>query len=116
VIRPTDRLHRLEGDALVGLIASSEQLTVAGARLVPGGSSGPVRRDGDTLVFVEDGTARVHAESSGEAFEFELSRWDAAYVPRGASYWIEGTGTRPVDILIGVAPDYRPLARELGAE
>ncbi len=113
VIRPLDRLHRLEGDALVGLIASTEQLTVASARLVPGGSSDPVRRDGDTLVIVEDGTACLRAESSGVAFEFELSRWDAAYVPRGASYQIEGTGTRPVDVLIGVAPEYRPLVGEL---
>jgi len=109
VIRPSNRSHRLEGDALVGLIASTDQLTVASARLVPGGGSDPVTRGGDTLVFVEDGTALVHAESAGETFMFELSRWDAAYVPRGASYRVEGTGNGPADIIIGVAPAYGPV-------
>jgi mannose-6-phosphate isomerase-like protein (cupin superfamily) len=106
VIRRSDRSHRLEGDALVGLIASTDQLTVASVRLVPGGTTDAVERGGDTLVFVEDGTVRVHVESTGEAGIFELARWDAAYVPRGASYRIEGAGDGPADAIIGVAPAY----------
>ncbi len=106
VIRRSDRSHRLEGDALVGLIASTDQLTVASVRLVPGGTTDPVTRGGDTLVLVEDGTVRVHVESTGEADIFELARWDAAYVPRGASYRIEGAGDGPADAVIGVAPVY----------
>ena len=90
VVRGGDRSYRLEGDALVGLIASTEQLTVASVRVVPGGTSSHVSRCGDTLVFVENGTLLVHVESAGERDVFELGRWDAAYVPLGAGYRLEG--------------------------
>lgn len=109
IVRQADRLHRLEGDALVGLIASTEQLTVASVRVVPGGMSDHVARGGDTLVFVEHGNVRVHVESAGEPNEFELARWDAAYVPRGASYRIEGASDEPADAIVGVAPAYRAV-------
>ncbi len=106
VVRLGDRAHRLEGEALVGLIASTEHLTVTSLRLVPGGASDRVSRGGDTLVFVEAGTLRVHAEWDGEQDVFELQRWDAAYVPRGGSYRLEGAGDGPVDAIVGVAPSY----------
>ena len=106
VIRSGDRSHRLEGDALVGLIASTDQLTVASARIVPGGASDSVARGGDTLVFVDDGAVRVHAEWAGEQNVFELGRWDAAYVPQGGRYRIEGTGNAPADVIVGTAPRY----------
>ena len=107
VVREGDRSYRLEGDALVGLIASTEQLTVASVRVVPGGTSSHVSRGGDTLVFVENGTLLVHVESAGERDVFELGRWDAAYVPLGAGYRLEGAGAGPVDAIVGVAPSYR---------
>ena len=106
VVRQADRSHRLEGDALVGLIASTEQLTVTSLRVVPGGTSDQASRGGDTLVFVEQGVVLVHVEWAGEHDVFELGHWDAAYVPCGASYRIEGTGDGPTDVIVGVAPSY----------
>jgi mannose-6-phosphate isomerase-like protein (cupin superfamily) len=106
VVRSDDRSHRLEGDALVGLIASTEQLTVASLRVVPGGTSDLVSRGGDTLLFVEQGTMLVQVESAGEQQVFRLDRWDAAYVPQGASYRVEGAGDGPADAIVGVAPSY----------
>ena len=106
VVRTSDRSHRLEGDALVGLIASTEHLTVGSLRLVPGGTSDLVARGGDTLVFVEDGTLLVHVEWAGARDVFELRRWDAAYVPLGASYHLEGAGDGPADAIVGIAPSY----------
>ena len=108
VVRQGDRSHRLEGDALVGLIASTEQLTVASLRIVPGGTSDHASRGGDTLVFVERGSLLVHVEWDGEQEVCELGRWDAAYVPLGASYRVEGTGDGPADAVVGVAPSYVP--------
>ncbi len=107
VVRQKDRSHRLEGDSLVGLIASTDQLTVASVRLVPGSRSTQVLRGGDALVFVENGTLLVHVEWAGEHDVFELGRWDAAYVPLGGSYDLEGAGSGPVDAIVGVAPTYR---------
>jgi quercetin dioxygenase-like cupin family protein len=112
VVRRDDRSHRLERDALVGLIASTEQLTVGSVRLVPGGSSDRVARGGDTLVFVESGTLRVHVEWDGGSDVFELDRWDAAYIPLGAQYLLEGAGDCPADALVGVAPAYGAVAAD----
>jgi len=106
VVRVADRRERLEGDALVGLIASTEHLTVAGLRLVPGRSSSEVARGGDAVVFVEQGSLVVHTTWGGGAESFMLGRWDAAYLPHGTAYRLEGAGDRPVDALVGVAPSY----------
>ena len=81
-------------------------MTVGSVRLVPGGSSDRVSRAGDTLVFVESGVLRVGVEWNGNDDAFELGRWDAAYVPMGASYRLEGAGDGPVDAIVGVAPSY----------
>lgn len=106
VIRQQDRSHRLEGDALVGVVASTEHLTVATVRLVPGATSSRVTRGGDTLVFVESGALVVVSEWEGEAETFRLGPWDAAYLPVGSSYRLEGSGEGPVDAIVGVAPAY----------
>ena len=106
VVRQTDRSHRLEGGALVGLIASTEQLTVATLRVAPGGATPEASRGGDTLVFVEGGSLRVHTTSESGSDVFELNRWDAAYIPHGASYRVEGSGSAPADAIVGVAPSY----------
>lgn len=107
LVRGADRLYRLERDALVGLVASTEHLTVATVRLLPGGSSEDVVREGDVLVFVERGSLTVHATWAGETEELALGRWDAAYLPRGSAYSLKGAGGEPVDAVVGVAPSYR---------
>ena len=101
-----DRAHGLEGDALVGLIASTEHLTVATVRLVPGGSTPWAARGGDALVFVEDGRLAVEATFEGTTETFALGRWDAAYLPLGTRYRLEGAGDGPVDVVVGAAPSY----------
>lgn len=110
VVRPTKRAHRLEGDALVGLIASTEHLTVTSLRILPGGSSPSVARGGDALVFVERGVVRVETEWEGAHDAFELGPWDAAYVPVGGRYRVVGAGDGPADAIVGVAPTYAGTA------
>lgn len=105
-IRAADRTHRLEGDALVGIVASTEHLTVTTVRLVPGASSDSVARRGDVLVFVEDGQLAVHVEWNGAPRTMALGPWDAAYLPFGTTYRLQGEGTEPVDAVVGVAPSY----------
>jgi mannose-6-phosphate isomerase-like protein (cupin superfamily) len=101
-----DRSHGLEGDALVGLIASTEHLTVATVRLVPGGSTPWATRAGDALVFVEAGRLVVEATFDGATEAFALGPWDAAYLPLGTRYRLEGAAAGPVDVVVGVAPSY----------
>jgi mannose-6-phosphate isomerase-like protein (cupin superfamily) len=101
-----DRAHALEGDALVGLIASTEHLTAATVRLVPGGSTPRATRGGDALAFVERGELAVEATFDGATETFVLDRWGAAYLPQGTSYRLEGAGDGPVDVVVGVAPSY----------
>lgn len=106
IVRAADRVHRLEGDALVGLIPSTEHLTVGSVRLVPGATSSSVERGGDTIVVVERGALVVHAEHEGRKATLRLGRWDAAYLPLGSTYQLEGAGDGPVDAIVGVAPKY----------
>lgn len=106
LVRPSDRSLRLEGDALVGLVTSTEHLTVASLRLVPGRATEKARRAGDVVVFVEAGEVDARATWEGGEEAFSLTRWDAVYVPLGASYELEATGAAPADLLVGVAPEY----------
>lgn len=109
-VAPGERSYRLEGDALVGLIASTEHLTVASARLVPGGATPEVARGGDVVVIAEQGELVVEATAAdGTGERFALGRWDAAYLPLGSSYRLVGGGDGPADALVGVAPAYDPV-------
>ncbi|MFN8222970.1 MAG: cupin domain-containing protein [Gaiellales bacterium] len=108
-VRPGDRALRLEGDGLVGLVASTEHLTVATLRLPATRSTPPVARGGDVVVFAERGALHVSAGWEDETHTLALGPWDAAYLPRGTTYTITATGDAPADALVGVAPSY--LAR-----
>jgi hypothetical protein len=55
---------------------------------------------------VEHGTLLVHVEFADEQHVFRLGRWDAAYLPHGSRYRVEGAGDGPTDAIVGVAPSY----------
>jgi quercetin dioxygenase-like cupin family protein len=103
VVRPADASWRLEGDALVGLLASTEHLTAGTLRLLPGGTTGRSSHVGDELLYVAAG--RMTVEADGQTFE--LGPGDAAYVPAGAEHEVAGAGAGPADAIFGVAPSYR---------
>jgi len=108
VLRPTDSVWRLEGDALVGLLVSTEHLTVGTLRLLPGGSSGRTSHGGDEVLFVTGGRLTVRAAWDGSEQTFTLSEEDAVYLPRGAEHEVVGAGDGPADAIFGVAPSYLP--------
>jgi mannose-6-phosphate isomerase-like protein (cupin superfamily) len=105
-VRAADRAHRLEGDALVGLIASTEHLTVASVRLTARGATSWSARAGDVLVFVEAGRVSVETEFEGTSRSLELGKWDAAYLPLGTRYRLVGSGPGVADVVLGAAPRY----------
>lgn len=109
VRRPEDSLWRLEGEGrvLVGFIASTEHLTVARARILPGQASGPRRHAGDVSMYLESGTVFVHVPDSPAAKWFELEPGDGFYVPQGFGYEWRSMGAEGAEVLFGVAPEYR---------
>jgi mannose-6-phosphate isomerase-like protein (cupin superfamily) len=109
VRHPSDCLWRLEGpdQVLVGVIASTEHLTVGRARLLAGQNSGPRRHAGDTSMYALAGTLFVHVPDAPAQKWFELEPRDGFYVPQGYNYEWWSMGDEGAELLFGVAPEYR---------
>jgi quercetin dioxygenase-like cupin family protein len=111
VIRAADRRWRLEpgrpGPVPLGLLASTEHLTVAIGELYAGQFGGWQARGGDESGYVLDGVLGLRIGSdSGREF-LELHPGDGWYVPKGIehSYFApEG----PANFIFGVAPSLLP--------
>ncbi len=107
VIRPADLLWQLEGarqEAMTGILVSTEHLTVGTMRLLPGKSTGPRTHRGDLGAYILEGQVRVIAGGR----EFDSGPRDGFYIPEGAPYECVALSDKPVDLVFGVAPDYRP--------
>lgn len=105
-VRGHDLVYRLEGEALVGLIASTERLTVASLSLAAGAASATHAHDGDEIVYVVGGTLGVRAVTPGGSHVFELAARDGAFLPAGARHEYRNYGAEPVEAIMGVAPRY----------
>jgi quercetin dioxygenase-like cupin family protein len=103
LLRPGDAARRLDTGVLVGLLASTEHLTVATLDVPPGGASSDESHRGDELLYVTAGALRVVA---GE-IEATLSEADGFYVPAGVPHRYEAAGDGGAKAIFGVAPDYR---------
>lgn len=103
LLRAGDATWRLDRGLLVGVLASTENLTVATLRALPGQASVEESHDGDEFLFVTSGMLRVVA---GEV-EATLRPGDGFYVPAGRAHRYEGRGDVPAEAIFGVAPDYR---------
>jgi quercetin dioxygenase-like cupin family protein len=101
--REQDRLWRREGDALVGVLFSTEHLTVATLSLLPGQRSDLQTHAGDECLYVVEGVLRVHAEGA-EASYVELHPGDGFYCPEGTPHQYYNVDGAPVTAVVGVAP------------
>lgn len=100
--------HRLDGDALLGLLASTEHVTVASLSLGPGGASSEHGHGGDEILYVRDGVLHVRAWQDDAAFTFEVAPGDAVYLPLGARHEYRNYGGSTVEAILGVAPSFLP--------
>jgi len=107
-IGAADQVHRREGSALVSLLVSTDQLTVAAVRVSPGGCSDERAHGGDAMVFVTSGRLVVRCRHEGQTYVFEADPHDAVYVPEGATREIRNVEDGDATALLGVAPDYLP--------
>lgn len=105
-VGPDQAVYRLEGQALVGLLASTEHLTAASLSLAPGGASDEQAHQGDELVFVTKGVLTVRAWHLDMTHVFELAPNDAAFIPAGARHEYRNYGGVETEAVIGVAPSY----------
>ena len=104
VLRRADSVWRLDRDVLVGLLVSTEHLTV-GTLTVPAGHTSLLEtHDGEELLYATRGEVRVEA---GEV-EATLLPGDAFLVPSGTPHRYGATGRAVAEAIFGVAPTYRP--------
>lgn len=104
LLRTDEATWRLDRGVLVGLLASTEHLTVARLRVLPGQTSIPEAHDGDELLYALEGSLRVTA---GDV-DAVLRPGDAFYVPSGVEHHYAGAGSTPGDAIFGIAPHYLP--------
>jgi quercetin dioxygenase-like cupin family protein len=106
VLRRADSVWRLDRDVLVGLLISTEHLTVGSLAVPAGHASRPEAHEGEELVYVTRGELRVDAEG----VEAALSPGDAFLVPAGVSHAYAAGEGGVAEAIFGVAPSFGPPA------
>ena len=109
VLREADVWWRMEGSdrhTLVGILASTEHLTVGKMYLLPGQQTDVQIHGGDESLYLLEGTLNVRLpEHQGQRW-FELKPADGFYIPEGTPHQYYNMTDRPVTLLFGVAPRY----------
>lgn len=111
VVREADLLWRLEGrdqPTPIGLLCSTEHLTVGTIRLLPGQQTEPHRHAGDECLYVVSGEVHVRLPEQRELGWFELTPGDGFYLPQGVLHQYHNGGRSQAQIVFGVAPNYLP--------
>jgi len=102
-----ERSLRLEGEILVGLIASTEHLTVAELQVPAGVCGERTAHGGDALLVGMAGALMVRTHWNSEPSTFEIGPRDAVFIPEGGQYEVLSF-SGAASALLGVAPRYLP--------
>ena len=110
-IREDDVLWRLEGatrgrELLVGILASTENMTVGKIEFLAGQRSDVFVHEGDKVIFVEEGNLHIEFPDTGRWVE--IGAWDGCRIPEGTRHSFYNMSHLPARCLFSVAPDYRP--------
>lgn len=109
VLREPEVLWRLEGhdrQVLVGILVSTEHLTVGTIQLLPGQRTDVQIHGGDEGLYLLEGRLNIRLlEPEGQRW-FELKPGDGFYIPHGAPHQYYNMSDRPVELIFGVAPAY----------
>jgi quercetin dioxygenase-like cupin family protein len=100
-----DVLWRVEGQSqelLIGLLLSTDRITVAQAELVPGAQTAARSHDGDLGLYVVEGSLGVSLGGSS----WRLAQGDGFFVPAGFSYTFANDGAVSASCVFAVAPGY----------
>jgi mannose-6-phosphate isomerase-like protein (cupin superfamily) len=108
-VRDSDILWRMEGQTqqtLVGLLFSSDQLTVGKRILLPGQQTEIEVHGGDESVYLLDGHLAISVKTENASPWFELNPGDGFYLPQGTAHQYRNMADKPITFLFGVAPAY----------
>jgi mannose-6-phosphate isomerase-like protein (cupin superfamily) len=116
VIGEESRLWLLEGakgnEVPIGLLVSTEHLTVGQAELLPGQRSDVISNGGDKSFYLIRGQLSILCpEKEGGQSSFEMKPQDGFFLPAGTPHQMRNTGDMTASIMFGVAPNYKPDAR-----
>lgn len=109
-IRAQDVLWRLEGRqhlTLVGILASTEHLTVGRIDLQPGQRTDVECHGGDEALYVLSGTINIRPSGASAPGWLELGQQDGCFLPAGTPHQYYNISGSPASLLFGVAPAYR---------
>jgi quercetin dioxygenase-like cupin family protein len=111
VLRPADRLWRLSGQERltpVGIIASTEHLTVGTIDLHPGQHTDAEDHAGDESLYVVEGCLNISTPGNDGQRWFELQAGDGFFLPEGTSHSYYNISATTAKVVFGVAPSYLP--------
>ena len=106
-IGPRERSLRLEGEIAVGLIVSTEHLTVAELTVLPGAAGERTSHGGDAMLVGLSGELMVRTHWKSQSSTFALGPRDAVFIPQSGQYEVLSF-SGPATALLGVAPKYLP--------
>ncbi|MBI3475118.1 MAG: cupin domain-containing protein [Acidobacteria bacterium] len=113
MVRDSDLLWRMEGSdnggrQMVGILVSTDQLTVGKLYLLPGRETEIEVHGGDESLYLLEGNLGVCVESPDSSPWFELKPGDGFFLPQGTRHQYRNISDRPAVVLFGVAPNYLP--------
>lgn len=106
-ITRSDHSIRLEGETAVGLIASTDHLTVAELQIPSGAWGVRSSHGGDAMIFGLEGELMVRTHWKGASVTFEIGPQDAVFIPHGGEYEVLSFA-HAARALLGTAPNYLP--------
>ena len=105
-LRLGDVRWRAEGDLQVGLVCSTEYLTVTWSKLLAGQRSLERSHEGDALVHLTRGELHVHTPDGNGPNWWRLLPGESLAIPRGFAYQMVNQSGAPIEAVIASAPGY----------
>ena len=90
----------------VGLVCSTEKLTVGIVDLYPGQEGEVITHPSDKVIYCLDGRANIHVPDAAPNW-WELNAGDAGFLPAGCRHAFFNTSDAAAQVIFGVAPKYR---------
>lgn len=102
------RLHGSGFPTLVGLVVSTEHLTVGKILLLSGQNTDLETHGGDEALYVTEGVINLRVDDGQLPNWFEIKTGDGCYIPQGVAHEYYNISGGQATAIFGVAPRYVP--------